>query len=83
MSFMDEFECSFMFPVWCHYPGSLQDNTIFNGQLFSKGPVYLNLNWHFCDDAWLSMGDGMFQECKLIIFLCGNPHFIQAVTSSI
>ena len=49
MSFMDGFECSFTFLVWYHYPGSLQDNTIFNGQLFSESPIGLYLAWHLSD----------------------------------
>ena len=81
MSFMDEFEYSFMFLVWYHYQGSLQDNAIFNGQLFSEGPIGLYLAWHFSDGTWLSMCNGMLEECKLIIFLGCKSHLIQDVTS--
>ena len=39
------------------------------------------LAWHFSDGAWPSMDSCMLEEHKFIIFLHGNPYFIQAVTS--
>ena len=43
------------FFVWYYNPGALQNNTIFNGQLFSEGPIRLYLAWHFSDGTWPSM----------------------------
>ena len=63
-----------------HYPSSLQDNTIYNGQIFSEGPIGLNFTWHFSDGSHPSFGNGMLEEHRFIIFLYGNPQFIQAVT---
>ena len=61
MSFVYELKCSLMLLVLYHYLGALQDNTIFNSQLFFEGPIMLYFAWYFSDGTGPSMGYGMLE----------------------
>ena len=74
-------KCSLIFLVWYHHLGSLQDNIIFDSQLFFEGPIRLYLAWHFSDGTWPSMCNSMLEQHKPIIFFGSNCHLIQVVTS--